>query len=553
MNPVLKVENLTISFDNNIVVNDFSLSINKGEVVGVVGESGSGKSVSVLSFLRLLPKNSEVIKGSAELYTESNGKVDLYSISDSEIRKLRGGKISFVFQEPMTSLNPSMICGKQVLEALDKKITDNRKEAVKKLFKEVMLPEPDTVYNKYPHELSGGQRQRVMIAMAIAGEPDIIIADEPTTALDVTVQREIIDLLLDIKNNRGTSIIFISHDLDVVSAISDKIIVMQNGVVVESGECSKVINNPESLYTKGLLLCKPSKQKRLKKLPVVNDFVKGKQFDAVVEDTGSRKKRHKELYAEKPILSVKNLKVTLGQKRTIFGKTFGGKNVVDKISFDLYRGETLGLVGESGSGKTTIGRSLNLLLNSRYDSYKLFGKNISETGGVEVRKRVQMIFQDPYSSLNPKMRVGDAILEVLNHHNSESASDNKKSVADMLNRVGLSEEAYKKYPHEFSGGQRQRVGIARSLILKPDIIICDESVSALDVSVQAMVLNLLNKLKHEMNLSMIFISHDLAVVKHMSDRIMVLKEGNLIEIEEADKLFESSKSDYTRKLIDSVY
>jgi peptide/nickel transport system ATP-binding protein len=553
MNPVLKVENLTISFDNNTVVNDFSLCVNKGEVVGVVGESGSGKSVSVLSLLRLLPKNSEIVKGTAKLYTEDNGEVDLYSISDSMMRRFRGNKISFVFQEPMTSLNPSMICGKQVLEALDKRIGDKPKEAVKNLFREVMLPEPDIVYNKYPHELSGGQRQRVMIAMAIAGEPDVIIADEPTTALDVTVQREIIDLLIDIKNSRGTAIIFISHDLDVVSAISDKIIVMQNGVVVESGECSKVINDPKSLYTKGLLLCKPSKQERLKKLPVVNDFIKGKQFDAVVEDTGSRKKRHKELYAEKPILSVKNLKVTLGQKRTIFGKIFGGKNIVDKISFDLYRGETLGLVGESGSGKTTIGRSLNLLLNSENDSYILFGNRLQKYNKKDVRKRVQMIFQDPYSSLNPKKRVGDTILEVLNYHNSESVINNKKSVINMLERVGLSDAAYKKYPHEFSGGQRQRIGIARSLILNPDIIICDESVSALDVSVQAMILNLLNELKQDMNLSLIFISHDLAVVKHMSDRIMVLKEGSLVEVEEADKLFESSSSDYTKKLIESVY
>ncbi len=553
MNPILKVEDLTISFDKKNVVNDFTLSINRGEVVGIVGESGSGKSVSVMSLLKLLPKNSEIEKGTAILFSDDDKEVDLYSLSEKEIRKYRGNRISFVFQEPMTSLNPSMTCGKQVYEALDKKVIVNRMLAVKKLFKEALLPDPDIVYGKYPHELSGGQRQRVMIAMAMAADPDIIIADEPTTALDVTVQREIIDLLLKIKRRRGTSIIFISHDLDVVSAISDKIIVMRNGSVIECGECSQVINNPKSLYTKGLLFCKPAKDKRFKTLPVVSDFMAKRQFHPILEDISIRESKHKRVYNSEPILSVSNLNVTIDRKRNLFGKLKGGKSIVENISFDLFKGETLGLVGESGSGKTTIGRSLNQLLRSEYDSYKLFGIERTELSNKDVRKRVQMIFQDPYSSLNPKMRVGDAILEVLNYHESGSYSGHKKKVKDVIQRVGLPEESYIKYPHEFSGGQRQRIGIARSLIINPDIIICDESVSALDVSVQAMILNLLNELKQDMNLSLIFISHDMSVVKHMSDRIMVLKNGSLIEIEEADKLFVSPSSDYTKELIKSIY
>lgn len=552
---LLKVENLNISFGEKRVLTNFSYQLKRGEILGIVGESGSGKTLSSLALLKLLPKNAKVESGNSFFYNSDNSlETDLLSLKESEIRKYRGRYISMIFQEPMSSLNPSKRCGEQLFEMIKLHLKLPNKECRQKvlsLFEEVMLPSPQEVYDKYPYELSGGQQQRVMIAMAISCNPEIIIADEPTTALDVTIQKEILILLKRLQQKLGVSIIFISHDLDVVSSIATNIMVLRNGIIMEHGTSDQILNNPKSDYTRGLVACKPNRDFRAIPLPTVSDFIKNKDFAFSIEKPEERVKRHTDIYSKEPIVSVSNMKLSFG-KRKLFGKLSAEKQILKGVSFDIYKGETLGLVGESGSGKTTIGRSLMNLLNYTSDEYVIDNRSVKDYSLSELRRKVQIVFQDPYSSLNPKITVGNAIMEPLLVHTSKSKKQCKIEVMELLDKVGLSDDSFNKYPHEFSGGQRQRVGIARSLILKPEILICDESVSALDVSVQAQILNILTDLKQKFGLTYVFISHDMSVVKYFSDRIMVLNSGSIEEIKEADTLFNAPATDYTKKLISSI-
>ena len=552
---LLNVKNLNICFGEKSVLKDFSYELKRGQVLGIVGESGSGKTLSSLALLKLLPKNAQVKSGESMFFDSFTEKyVDLITLSESEIRKYRGRNISMIFQEPMSSLNPSKKCGIQVTEMIQLHLSLSSKQARQKvldLFEEVKLPSPEEVFNKYPYELSGGQQQRVMIAMAISCEPQILIADEPTTALDVTIQKEILLLLKSLQQKLGISIIFISHDLDVVSSIATDILVLRNGKIMEHGTAQHIMNNAQSDYTKGLVACKPNRKFRAIPLPTVADFINKVDLELNIEKAEDRNKRHSKIYANKPILTIRNMNLWFG-KSSFFGKSVNRKQILTAVNFELYKGETLGLVGESGSGKTTIGRSLMNLLNYSADEFTIGNRNISDYSLKELRRKVQIVFQDPYSSLNPKKTVGNAIMEPLIVHTNKNKEQCKVEVLELLERVGLPKESFGKYPHEFSGGQRQRIGIARSLILKPEILICDESVSALDVSVQAQILNILTELKQKFELTYVFISHDMSVVKYFSDRIMVLNSGSVEEIKEADALFNAPATDYTKKLISSI-
>lgn len=526
------------------------MMINKGESLGVVGESGSGKSLTALSIMKLLPPQA----------VQSSGKItfdgeEISDFSEKEMQKIRGNRISMIFQEPMTSLNPVMKCGKQVTEVihLHKKISS--KEAQKQvieLFEKVKLPRPKHIFNSYPHEISGGQKQRVMIAIAIANKPELLIADEPTTALDVTVQKEIILLLNDLRKEYGMSMLFISHDLGIVKNIADNVAVMFKGEVVECGTAVDVFNNPKHPYTKGLIACRPASHNKNQPLPVIDDFLnKTTETPTIKQKTIDIDKS-----SEIKILTVENLNKSYSVKKNIFGKTTTHFQAVSNVSFSVVKGETLGLVGESGCGKTTLGRSIIKLIEP--DSGKIFyeEKNILKLKVKEIRKKrsqFNIVFQDPYSSLNPRLNIGSAIMEPMKVHNILSGkTERKKHALYLLNRVGLNEDHFYRYPHEFSGGQRQRIVIARTLAVNPEFIICDEAVSALDVSVQAKVLNLLNELKHEFSFTYIFISHDLSVVRYMSDRIMVMKDGKIIEIDDAEEIYNNPKNKYTKRLIDAI-
>lgn len=564
---MLNVKNLNIQFLNkeerswSAAVTNISFYVEKGTVLGIVGESGSGKSVTSLSIMRLLDPHATKIDGIINFKD-----VDLQSLSSEEIRTYRGNKIAMIFQEPMTSLNPVFTCGEQVKEAITLHQKLNAKQAEEKtigLFREVQLPRPEHIFDSYPHQLSGGQKQRVMIAMALSCNPELLIADEPTTSLDVTVQKTILDLLLRLKNERQMAMIFISHDLGVIAEIADKVAVMYRGNIVEQGAAIEVFNDPKHPYTKGLLACRPVPERRLKKLPVVADFSNEDSDKSVahllaenIYTVSEITERRAALYTLKPILTVSNLCTWYPIKKGLFGKTTDYVKAVDDVSFAVYPGETLGLVGESGCGKTTLGRSIIRLVEPT--SGELFFENtdlssLNKTGLKAVRKDVQIIFQDPYSSLNPRLSVGNALMEPLQVHGMFSNDATRKNVIlELLERVGLSAEHYDRYPHEFSGGQRQRIVIARALALHPKFIICDESVSALDVSVQAQVLNLLRELQREMGLTYIFISHDLAVVKHISDRMMVMNKGKIEEIGFPDEIYNHPKADYTKKLIAAI-
>ncbi len=578
---LLEVKNLKTYFrtEGNLVkaVDDVSFEIHKGETIGIVGESGSGKSVTSLSIMQLIQSPPGEFAGGSILYHQDNETTDLLSLSEKEMQKLRGNDIAMIFQEPMTSLNPVFTCGDQVLEAilLHQKLDKSAgKKLTLALFEKVELPDPDRIFNSYPHQLSGGQKQRVMIAMAISCNPALLIADEPTTALDVTVQKAILKLMNDLKKEIETSVIFITHDLGVIAEIADRVIVMYKGKIVEQGSVESIFSNPKHPYTKGLLACRPPLDFRMKKLPVIDDFMKvvkdesGKEtlekkdvsIDAVINglkiNSQITKDRFKKLSSQQPILKVENLKTWFPVEKTFWGKPKRYVKAVDDVSFEVYPGETLGLVGESGCGKTTLGRTLLKLTPA--NSGKVFFENndllsFSKSEMMPLRKDMQIIFQDPYSSLNPRMTIGQAIIEpMIVHKLHNGQKERKEKVIDLLETVGLKGDHYNRYPHEFSGGQRQRVGIARALSLNPRFIICDESVSALDVSVQAQVLNLLIDLREQYEFTYIFISHDLSVVKFMSDRMIVMNDGKIEEMGLADDIYNNPQKEYTQKLIDAI-
>lgn len=575
---LLDVKNLSVSFQNEKTifkaVDNISFSILPGETLGIVGESGSGKSVTSLSLMKLIAKPAgNIDSGTALLHTKADGVLDLLSLSDKAIRKYRGNDIAMIFQEPMTSLNPVFTCGDQVAEALRLHKKLSRKEArieTIRLFNKVKLPRAESMYDSYPHQLSGGQKQRVVIAMAISCEPKILIADEPTTALDVTVQATILELLKELQEETGMGMIFITHDLGVISRIANNVLVMYKGKAVEQGTVADIFENPKHPYTKGLLACRPAKNISMKRLPVIGDFMKidasgnyhetGESVKEVlarlkVED-GARESKFQELKSKTPLLSIRNLQTHFPIKKGLFGKVSGEVKAVDEVSFDVYPGETLGLVGESGCGKTTLGRSILRLVEPTGGEVIYNGTDIRSLDAKQLRlfrKQMQLIFQDPYSSLNPRLTAGTAIQEPMTVHNLyANDKERKEMVLQLLTKVGLKEEHYHRYPHQFSGGQRQRICIARALSLNPDFIICDESVSALDVSVQAQVLNLLNELKEEKGLTYIFISHDLSVVRFMSDRMLVMNKGRIEEMGEANEVYNNPKSEYTRKLIEAI-
>jgi peptide/nickel transport system ATP-binding protein len=588
LNSILKIKELTVGFFDkpngkhdeilkrvqndvvqngvvqNNVVHNISFNLNKNEILGIVGESGSGKSVTALSILGLLPKKKAQVTGKI-LFQDDN----LINYSDKQFRSIRGNQIAMVFQEPMSSLNPSLTCGYQVLEMLleHTKLSKNEaKSTVIKLFNQVKLPRAEQIYNQYPHQISGGQKQRVMIAMAIACKPKILIADEPTTALDVTVQKEIVLLLKELQQETKMSILFITHDLALISEIANRVLVMYKGKIVEQGNVEQVFKSPKHNYTKALIQSKPSLDVRLRVLPTIKDFLdtavhreereEGNDENSKFVSEKERQKNHKALYSRPPILEIKNLATYFTSKKNTV-------KAVDNVSLKIYQGETLGLVGESGCGKTTLGRTIMGLEKATkgtilYQNRDITNLNKKERRGL--RKDIQIIFQDPFSSLNPRILVGEAILEPMLVHNKintnrkdvESRSALKEKVFDILEKVGLEREHYYRYPHEFSGGQRQRIGIARTIVLQPKLIFCDESVSALDVSVQAQVLNLLNTLKHDFGFTYIFISHDLAVVKYMADQLAVMNQGKIEEIGDADVIYANPKTVYTKALIDAI-
>ena len=575
---LLEINNLVTEFYSDVeiikAVNGISFSLSRGETIGIVGESGSGKSVTSLSVMRLIPNPlGKIANGEIVYHSKTSGKIDITKISEKEMRSLRGNEIAMIFQEPMTSLNPVYTCGNQVMEAIlqHQCVSKNlAKEKTIELFKKVQLPRPEVIFDSYPHQLSGGQKQRVVIAMAMSCSPNILIADEPTTALDVTVQATIINLMKELQLENDMGIIFITHDLGVIAELADKVVVMYKGKVVEQGNVIDIFTKPQHPYTKGLLACRPPLNKRLKWLPTVADFMKINDAGEITESVQTvdditekliisdeeRKTVHTIMYAKQPLLQIKNLKTSFPINKGMFGKPTAFVNAVDDVSFDVYPGETLGLVGESGCGKTTLGRTILRLIEPTSGQIILNGKDITHIGKKEMRalrKDIQIIFQDPYSSLNPHITIGNAIMEPMEVHNIlENNAARKKKVIELLERVSMSESQFNRYPHEFSGGQRQRICIARALALQPKFIICDESVSALDVSVQAQVLNLLNELKREFNFTYIFISHDLSVVKFMSDKMVVMNKGKIEEMGDADDIYNNPKTEYTKKLISAI-
>ncbi len=562
---LLDIKNLEVKFSSGkeefIAVKNISFSLHKGETISVVGESGSGKSVTSLSIMQLIPSPPGKITAGEIIYYGREKAVNLLSLKEDEMRAYRGKDIAMIFQEPMTSLNPVFTCGDQIVEAvlLHQKCTKKEaKEKAIELFNEVKLPRPESIFESYPHQLSGGQKQRVMIAMALSCEPSVLIADEPTTALDVTVQKTILLLLKEIQQKRQMGIIFITHDLGVVAEIADRAIVMQSGKIVEEGDVKALFKNATHPYTKGLLACRPPLNKRYIHLPTVADFLDiAHPFQAVEITKEERKKNHEKLYSTTPVLEVENLKTWFPLKKNWLGKTTDWVKAVDDVSFNVYKGETLGLVGESGCGKTTIGRSIVQLVNATAGKIKYQGTDLLSLSSSELRplrKKIQIIFQDPYSSLNPRIPIGKAIMEPMQVHKIlDNDKQREEYVINLLEKVSLKAEHFYRYPHEFSGGQRQRICIARALAVQPEFVICDESVSSLDVSVQAQVLNLLNDLKREFGLTYIFISHDLSVVKFMCDRMIVMnKSGKIEQMDDADVVYENPQTEYTKTLIESI-
>ena len=553
--PLLRVNNLGINFrlEGGKVfeaVKGISFEVPKNSTVALVGESGSGKSVSAMAVMRLLPKESALVSAASEIYFEGN---NLLKLSDEGIRAVRGKDISVIFQEPMSSLNPVFPVGDQIAEILCLHMGMSRAQAwrrAEELMNEVGIPDPRLRIKSFPHELSGGQQQRVMIAIAIACNPKLLIADEPTTALDVTIQKQILDLLAGLQERHRMSVLFITHDLAVVGEIADHVVVMQEGEIKEKGPARQIFEAPQHPYTKALLSCRPNVNERPMRLPVIDDFLRAEGPASIKLEQRRRGYRDD----DEIVLEVRNLSKHFRLKEGIFKSR--DIPAVKDASFRLARGKTLGLVGESGSGKTTVGLTLMRLHASSggevlFDGVDLL--KLSEQDFMKYKRRIQIVFQNPYASLNPRFTVGQILIEPMTIH--KLAGSNQEAVGlamALLGRVGLAEESFYKYPHEFSGGQRQRIAIARCLTMKPDVLICDESVSALDVSVQAQVLNLLQDLQDEYRMSYIFISHDLAVVKYISDQVMVMSDGDVIEVANSDDIYLNPQQEYTRKLLSSI-
>jgi peptide/nickel transport system ATP-binding protein len=572
MLPLLRINNLSIDFISgsgiNSALKNISFSVTRSEILAIVGESGSGKSVTALSILQLLAKTAKFSNGQIIFSEDGKNERELIGLPGKELQQIRGDKIAMIFQEPMTSLNPVFTCGYQVAESLQlhrKSLSAGRKlskaqakhEAIE-WFRKVKLPEPEKIFSTYPHQLSGGQKQRVMIAMAMCCKPSLLICDEPTTALDVTVQKNILQLIKDLQQEEKMGVIFITHDLGVVSEIADRIAVMYKGEIVESNYVKEIFINPQHPYTKGLLACRPVLHKKGVRLPVVSDFLgptdnrqqataRASTFETIFKDRN---------LSPEILLSVKHLSVWFPTRKNLFGKSLAFTKAVDDVSFEVIKGETLGLVGESGCGKTTLGRTLLRLIKPAageiiYNNIDLVKRSVDEIK--PLRKDIQLVFQDPYSSLNPRLTIGSAIAEPLKVHGVyKNEKERKEKVVDLLEKVNLDAKHFNRYPHEFSGGQRQRIVIARALALNPSFIICDEPVSALDVSVQAQVLNLLNDIKKEFGFTTVFISHDLSVVRYISDRILVMHKGKMVEQGTSDEVYYHPKNEYTKKLIDSI-
>lgn len=554
--PLISINDLVLSFGGKKkkteVLHTISFDVFENEILGIVGESGSGKSVTSLALMGLLPKKQANLSG--EILFQGN---DLLKYDEKKYRKIRGSEIAMIFQEPMSALNPSLKCGFQVSEILMLHLNMNASEAKKEtisLFEKVKLPRPNEIYNSYPHQISGGQMQRVMIAMAIACKPKLLIADEPTTALDVTVQKEIISLLKSIQKETKMTMLFISHDLSLVSEIADRVLVMYKGNIVESATTEEIFKNPQNEYTKALLASRPSLNVRLAELPTIASIA-DKSFKPREIKATERAKKHKQIYTQAPILEIVNLEKYYFSNVGLFAKTEVVK-AVDNVSFSVFEGETLGLVGESGCGKSTLGKTILQLEKATAGSIKYRGKELttlSKTDIRNLRKEIQIIFQDPFSSLNPRLMIGEALMEPMEVHGlGKNKKERRERVISLLDRVGLDETYFYRYPHELSGGQRQRVGIARTVIVEPKLVICDESVSALDISVQAQVLNLLNELKNDYGFTYIFISHDLAVVKYMSDQLLVMNMGKIEELGDADEIYENPQTEYSKKLIQAI-
>ena len=563
MSSLLSVQNLGIAFEHQggltPGIEGLDLEVRRGEIVALVGESGSGKSITSLSILQLLPSPPARYLSGKILFTGRDGRtINLLEQGPGVLRGIRGAEISMIFQEPMTSLNPVFTCGDQVAEAIRVHHTISAAEARERaiaLFGRVELPDPAGMYTRWPHELSGGQKQRVMIAMAMSSGPSLLICDEPTTALDVTVQKTILQLIRQLQRETDMGVIFITHDLGVVAEIADRALVLYKGRVVEQGPVQQLFRHPTQPYTKGLLNCRPALHVKGERLPVVSDYLEGREPGSDGGD-GRPAQQPRADGGHEVLMRVEDLRVWYPAKKTLFGKVLSYTKAVDGVSFDVRAGETLGLVGESGCGKTTLGRALLRLVEPTAGKIFFEGIELSSLSPAALKKlrsRIQLIFQDPYSSLNPRLTVGAAIAEAMKVHGFGGSEKQRNSeVIALLERVSLKAEHFGRWPHEFSGGQRQRIVIARALALRPSFIVADESVSALDVSVQAQVLNLLNDLKAAFGFTVVFISHDLSVIRYISDRILVMNKGKIEESGDAETIYAHPQSDYTKRLIAAI-